>query len=94
MAEIGNVKKVDIEKLIPYVNNAKEHSDSQVTKIAASIREFGFLNPVLIDKDFNIIAGHGRVMAAKNSSGKRSLASLSRGCRRHKGKHTSLPTTD
>lgn len=65
MAEIGNVKKVDIEKLIPYVNNAKEHSDSQVTKIAASIREFGFLNPVLIDKDFNIIAGHGRVMAAK-----------------------------
>lgn len=62
MAEIGNVKKVDIEKLIPYVNNAKEHSDSQVTKIAASIREFGFLNPVLIDKDFNIIAGHGRVI--------------------------------
>ena len=65
MAEIGNVTRVAIDKLIPYVNNAKEHSDSQVTKIAASIREFGFLNPVLIDKDFNIIAGHGRVLAAK-----------------------------
>ena len=56
---------MDISKLIPYVNNAKQHSDDQVIKIASSIREFGFLNPVLIDKEYNIIAGHGRVMAAK-----------------------------
>ena len=65
MAEIKQVEKVEIEKLIPYINNAKVHSDDQVTRIASSIREFGFVNPVLIDKDFNIIAGHGRVMAAK-----------------------------
>lgn len=65
MAEIKHVEQVDIDKLIPYVNNAKIHSETQITKIASSIREFGFVNPVLIDKDFNIIAGHGRVMAAK-----------------------------
>lgn len=65
MAEAKQIKRVAIDKLIPYVNNAKTHSEDQVTRIASSIREFGFLNPVLIDKDFNIIAGHGRVMAAK-----------------------------
>lgn len=65
MGKIANVQEVTLTKLIPYVNNAKIHSEEQVTKIASSIREFGFLNPVLIDKDFNIIAGHGRVMAAK-----------------------------
>lgn len=65
MAEIKQIERVAIDKLIPYVNNAKIHSDDQVTRIASSIREFGFVNPVLIDKDFNIIAGHGRVMAAK-----------------------------
>ena len=65
MAELKQIKRVAIDKLIPYVNNAKVHSDAQVTKIAASIREFGFVNPVLIDRDFNIIAGHGRVMAAR-----------------------------
>ena len=47
------------------MNNAKQHSDSQVTKIASSIREFGFLNPVLIDASYNVIAGHGRILAAK-----------------------------
>ena len=65
MGEIKNIKKVGIDKLIPYVNNAKVHSEDQITRIASSIREFGFLSPVLIDKDFNIIAGHGRVMAAR-----------------------------
>ena len=65
MGKIAEVQEVTLTKLIPYVNNAKIHSDEQVTKIASSIREFGFLNPVLIDKEFNIIAGHGRVMAAK-----------------------------
>lgn len=65
MAEVKQIKRLAIDKLIPYVNNAKVHSDSQITRIASSIREFGFVNPVLIDKEFNIIAGHGRVMAAK-----------------------------
>lgn len=65
MAQLKQIKGVAIDKLIPYVNNAKKHSEDQVTRIASSIREFGFVNPVLIDKDYNIIAGHGRVMAAK-----------------------------
>ncbi len=65
MGKIADVQEVAITKLVPYANNAKIHSDDQVTKIASSIREFGFLSPVLIDRDFNIIAGHGRVMAAK-----------------------------
>jgi len=56
---------VDIDKLIPYANNARIHSDDQIKKLQASIREFGFVNPVLIDKNYGIIAGHGRVEAAK-----------------------------
>ncbi len=52
-------------ELVPYAKNAKLHSDSQVAAIAGSIREFGFNNPVLIDKDNGIIAGHGRVLAAQ-----------------------------
>ena len=58
-------ESVDIDKLIPYINNARTHSPEQIKQIQASIREFGFINPVLIDGNFNIIAGHGRVMAAK-----------------------------
>ena len=64
MAKIGTVREVATDKLIPYANNAKVHTEDQVTKIASSIREFGFLSPVLIDKEYNIIAGHGRVLAA------------------------------
>lgn len=56
---------VSIDKLIPYVNNARTHSPEQINKLRASLREFGFINPVIIDKDFNIIAGHGRVLAAR-----------------------------
>ena len=63
--DIPKYKSIDIDLLIPYARNSRTHSDSQVTKIASSIKEFGFLNPVLIDKDNGIIAGHGRVMAAK-----------------------------
>ena len=55
----------DVAGLIPYANNSRTHSDEQVTQIAASIKEFGFTNPVLIDGDGGIIAGHGRTMAAK-----------------------------
>jgi hypothetical protein len=65
MGKITEVQEVPVSKLIPYVNNAKIHSEEQVTKIASSMREFGFINPILIDKDFNVIAGHGRLMAAK-----------------------------
>ena len=54
-----------IEQLIPYARNARTHSDEQVAQIAASIKEFGFTNPVLIDGDGGIIAGHGRVLAAR-----------------------------
>lgn len=56
---------VEVAKLIPYVNNARTHSPEQINKLRSSLREFGFINPVIIDRDFNIIAGHGRVMAAK-----------------------------
>lgn len=59
------MKLIDINKLIPYVNNARTHSPEQINKLRSSLREFGFINPVIIDKDFNIIAGHGRVLAAK-----------------------------
>lgn len=57
---------VDIDKLIPYVNNARTHSKEQINKLRASIREFGFINPVIIDRDYNVIAGHGRIMASKD----------------------------
>lgn len=60
-----NVVMKSVDGLIPYANNARTHSDAQVTQIASSIKEFGFNNPVLITADDSIIAGHGRVMAAK-----------------------------
>ena len=56
---------VPVEKLIPYINNARTHSDEQIQKLRSSLREFGFINPVIIDRDFNVIAGHGRILAAK-----------------------------
>ena len=55
----------NVSDLIPYVNNSRTHSDEQVAQVAASIKEFGFTNPILIDDAGMIIAGHGRVMAAK-----------------------------
>ena len=56
---------VDIDKLIPYVNNARTHSKEQIMKLRSSLREFGFINPIIIDENFNVIAGHGRICAAK-----------------------------
>ena len=56
---------VAISKLIPYVNNARTHNTQQINKLRSSLREFGFINPVIIDREFNVIAGHGRIMAAK-----------------------------
>lgn len=55
----------NIEDLIPYARNSRTHSDAQVAQIAASIREFGWRNPVLVDGENGIIAGHGRVLAAR-----------------------------
>jgi len=60
-----NIEQVKIDKLIPYARNSRTHSENQVAQIAASIKEFGFTNPVLIDETGSIIAGHGRVMAAR-----------------------------
>ena len=65
MAKIADVQEVSLEKLRPYERNAKKHGAGQIEKLKASILEFGFLTPCLIDSDYNLIAGHGRVMAAK-----------------------------
>ena len=64
---------VPIAKLVPYVNNARTHSPEQITKLRSSLREFGFINPVIIDRDFNVIAGHGRILAAKKKASRGSL---------------------
>jgi ParB family chromosome partitioning protein len=58
------IEQIKTADLIPYARNSRSHSEAQVSQIAGSIREFGFTNPVLIDADNGIIAGHGRVMAA------------------------------
>lgn len=65
MAKIDRVQEISIDLLRPYERNAKIHGDNQVEQIAESIKEFGFISPCLIDKDYNIIAGHGRVLASK-----------------------------
>lgn len=65
MNTTSEMQLVPIDKLIPYVNNARTHSAEQLNKLRSSLREFGFINPVIIDRDFNVIAGHGRILAAK-----------------------------
>ncbi len=60
-----NIEAVAVADLIPYARNSRTHDDAQVAQIAASIREFGFTNPVLIDPENGIVAGHGRVLAAR-----------------------------
>lgn len=65
MKTTTQMELVPTDKLIPYVNNARTHSAEQVNKLRASLREFGFINPVIVDKDLNVIAGHGRILAAK-----------------------------
>lgn len=65
MITTTQMQLVDINKLIPYVNNARTHSPEQITKLRSSLREFGFINPVLIDREYNVLAGHGRIAAAK-----------------------------
>lgn len=65
MNQPDNLEFVPVENLIPYARNSRTHSDAQVAQIAASIKEFGFTNPVLIDEENGIIAGHGRLLAAR-----------------------------
>lgn len=65
MQGANKIEWQSVDKLIPYAKNARTHSDEQVAQIAGSIKEFGFNNPVLVDKDNSIIAGHGRVLAAR-----------------------------
>ena len=60
-----HIEMMPVERLVPYARNARTHSDQQVAQIAASIVRFGFTNPILIGYDDVIIAGHGRLMAAK-----------------------------
>ncbi|MBC8158276.1 MAG: ParB N-terminal domain-containing protein [Alphaproteobacteria bacterium] len=60
-----DVKQIPVTELIPYSNNSRTHSDVQVAQIAASIKEFGFNNPILLDGAKGIIAGHGRLLAAR-----------------------------
>ena len=64
MADLS-IEYKHVDDLIPYINNSRTHSDEQVTQVAASIKEFGFTNPILVDENNGIIAGHGRLMAAK-----------------------------
>ena len=59
------IEQRPIGQLIPYINNSRKHSDEQVAQIAASIKEFGWTNPILVDGDNGLIAGHGRLLAAR-----------------------------
>ena len=65
MKTTTEMKLVPIAKLVPYVNNARTHSPEQILKLRSSLREFGFINPVIIDRDYGVIAGHGRILAAR-----------------------------
>ncbi len=65
MDSFPDYKTVSVASLVPYARNSRTHSDAQVGKIAASIREFGFLNPIITDGQDGIVAGHGRVLAAQ-----------------------------
>ena len=65
MKTTTEMQLVSIDKLVPYVNNARTHSKEQIAKLRSSLREFGFVNPVIIDRDFGVIAGHGRIVAAR-----------------------------
>lgn len=65
MKTTSEMQLVDINRLVPYVNNARTHSPEQINKLRSSLREFGFVNPLIIDRDFNVIAGHGRLEGAK-----------------------------
>lgn len=62
---MSEIKQQAVAELIPYINNARTHGEVQIAQIAASIKEFGFVNPILTDGAKGVIAGHGRLLAAK-----------------------------
>ena len=59
MRTTTEMKLVPIDRLVPYINNARTHSPEQINKLRSSLREFGFINPVIIDRNYGVIAGHG-----------------------------------
>ena len=61
---VKEFKLVNVELLVPYANNARTHSKEQIKKLQSSLREFGFINPLIIDREYNVLAGHGRLSAA------------------------------
>ena len=65
MTTTTEMQLVPLDKLVPYANNARTHSPAQINKLRSSLREFGFINPVIIDRDYGVIAGHGRILAAR-----------------------------
>ena len=65
MKTTTEMRLVSIDKLVPYINNKRTHSPEQIMKLRSSLREFGFINPVIVDRDYGVIAGHGRILAAK-----------------------------
>ena len=65
MKTTTDFKLFSVDKLVPYQNNARTHSPEQINKLRSSLREFGFINPIIIDRNYGIIAGHGRLLAAK-----------------------------
>ena len=65
MKTTTEMRLLPLSKLVPYVNNARTHSPEQINKLRSSLREFGFVNPVIIDRNYGVIAGHGRILAAK-----------------------------
>ena len=65
------IREIEIEKIKPYENNPKKHPQEQIDRIIESIKEFGFVMPILVDDDFNIISGHGRYEAVKQMAWKR-----------------------
>ena len=68
MKTTTEMQLVPVAKLVPYVNNARTHSPEQINKLRSSLREFGFINPVIIDRDFGVIAGHGRILGCPKES--------------------------
>lgn len=68
MVTTKEMQLVPLEKPVPYINNARTHSPEQIKKLRSSLREFGFINPVIIDRDYGVIAGHGRILAAKEEN--------------------------
>ena len=68
MKTTTEMQLVPVEKLVPYANNARTHSPEQISKLRSSLREFGFINPVIIDRNYGVIAGHGRILAAREEN--------------------------